>query len=81
MNELDMSLSEYRQLRSIAKTQQFEMAANLVKELSSLVPDLPNDLGAMIILDALGCAGLSLTISEHASETFVSIMNGIKDEE
>jgi hypothetical protein len=57
------------------KTQQYEMAENLIDELVQFIPDLDTkELNPILLLDALGCAGLSLTTSNDASKAFMAIL-------
>ena len=70
MNEEYLSLEDYDLWRSITKHKQLEMAQGLLDNLRSLKL-IPKTVDAMDLLDALGCAGLSLIIGEYASETFV----------
>ncbi len=76
MNEMDLSLEEYDMWRSVTRHKQLEMARDLVGHLRGIVPGIPADVDEMVLLDALGCAGLSLIVGEYASETFVKIMGG-----
>jgi hypothetical protein len=78
MNELDLSLEQYDLWRSITKNQQLEMATNLLEDMRSVIPDMPKDVDAMTLLDALGCAGLSLIVGEYASLTFIENLNEVK---
>ena len=55
---------------------QYEMAVNLIDELLEFIPELSDELNAELLLDALGCAGLSLTVGEYASQTFVARLHG-----
>jgi len=66
-----------KEIARVQKTSQFEMATNLLEEVMTLVP-VDKNLTPMVLLDALGCAGLSLTVGEDASLTFIEIT---KDEE
>jgi len=71
MSELDIPSGRHAEWRSIIKHKQLEMATNLLKEMRSINPDIPKDIDAMTLLDALGCAGLSLAVGEWASSTFI----------
>lgn len=55
------------------KNEQFEMATNLLEEIMTLIP-VDNDFTPLVLLDALGCSGLSLTVGADASNTFLQIM-------
>ena len=72
MNKTDLSLQERALRRDILENQQYEMAVNLINELREFIPDLSDELNGDLLLDALGCAGLSLTVGEYASQTFVA---------
>ena len=61
-----------KEIARVQKTSQFEMATNLLEEIMMFVP-VDKDLTPMVILDALGCAGLSLTVGEDASLTFIEM--------
>lgn len=68
----EMSLEEWALQQKILETKQYEMAVNLIEELLEFIPDLSDELNGELLLDALGCAGLSLTIGEYASQTFIA---------
>jgi hypothetical protein len=73
MNITDLSLEEQALHQDILENKQYEMAVNLISELLSFIPelsDLSDELNGDLLLDALGCAGLSLTVGEYASRTF-----------
>jgi hypothetical protein len=72
MNKTDLSLQERALRRDILENQQYEMAVNLINELREFIPDLSDELNGDLLLDALGCAGLSLTVGEYASQTSVA---------
>jgi hypothetical protein len=72
MNITDLSLEEQALHQTILETKQYEMAVNLINELLEFIPDLSDELNGDLLLDALGCAGLSLTIGEYASRTFIA---------
>ena len=78
MNEEYLSLEDYDLWRSITKHQQLKMAEGLLDNLRSLNPDIPKDIDAMDLLDALGCSGLSLIIGEYASLTFIENLKEVK---
>ena len=71
MTTQQLSSEEMLQIQDLNKTHQLLMATNLVKELISLDPNLAVD--EMMMLDSLGCAGLSLTIGEDASRTYIEL--------
>lgn len=71
MNEL--TLNDKRQIRTIQKTMQYEMATNLIQEIKNLGIAKIKELDARALLDALGIQGLSLTISEDASHTYIQL--------
>ncbi len=52
---------------------QMLMASALLEELESFLPNLleDTDITPLLILDALGCAGLSLTEGDEASKAFL----------
>jgi hypothetical protein len=72
MKEQALSLEERRNIRHLRKTEQLLMATNFIAQLAQMAPDLKVD--EMIVLDALGCAGLSLTIGDDASRTFIELL-------
>ncbi|CAB4155683.1 hypothetical protein UFOVP658_21 [uncultured Caudovirales phage] len=72
MEEQALSLEERRNIRHLRKTEQLLMATNLIAQLVQISPDLKMD--EMMMLDALGCAGLSLTIGDDASRTFIELL-------
>lgn len=76
MNKTDLSLQERALLRDFLENKQYEMAVNLINELLEFIPDLSDELNGDLLLDALGCAGLSLTIGDYASRTFVARLHG-----
>lgn len=78
MSELNIPPCCHAEWRSIIERKQLEMAANLLKEMRSVVPDMPKDMDAMTLLDALGCAGLSLAVGEWASSTFIENLGEAK---
>jgi len=61
-----------KEIARVQKTSQFEMATNLLEEVMTLIP-VDKDFTPLVLLDALGCAGLSLTVGEDASLTFIEI--------
>ena len=71
--EDDLTIEQREQIYVAQKKMQYEMAENLINELCSFVPDFEEELTPMLLLDALGCAGLSLTIGTDASRTFVKL--------
>lgn len=68
----DLSLEEQALYQTILETKQYEMAVNLINEVLAFIPDLSDELDGELLLDALGCAGLSLTVGEYASQTFIA---------
>jgi hypothetical protein len=64
-----ITLEEKRMIRELQKTAQFAFAEGLIGELVALDPDIEID--PFMLLDALGCAGLSLTIGTDASRTWI----------
>jgi predicted RNA methylase len=72
----ELSLEEWALQQKILATKQYEMAVNLIDELLEFIPDLSDELNGELLLDALGCAGLSLTVGEYASQTFVARLHG-----
>jgi hypothetical protein len=74
----DLSLEEQALYQTILETKQYEMAANLINELLAFIPDLSDELDGELLLDALGCAGLSLTVGEYASQTFFARLPSAK---
>lgn len=72
MTTNELSLDERKILRGLTKTHQEMFAQDLVKRLRSFVPGLPQELNSDVLLDAMGCSGLSLHIGTEASETFVA---------
>lgn len=61
-----------KEIARVQKTSQFEMVTNLLEEIEAFL-NKGDDLTPLVLLDALGCAGLSLTVSEDASLTFIEI--------
>ena len=78
MSELNIPPGRHAEWRSIIKYKQLEMATNLLEEMRSINPDIPKDIDAMTLLDALGCAGLSLAVGEYASSTFIENLGEAK---
>ena len=72
MSKIELSLQERALRRNILETKQYEMAVNLINQLRDFIPELSDELNGDLLLDALGCEGLSLTIGENASQTFVA---------
>lgn len=64
-----ITLEEKRTIRHLMKTSQFEFAEGLIAELVAIDPDI--EISPFLLLDALGCAGLSLTIGTDASRTWI----------
>ena len=79
MNET--TLNDKRQIRKIQKTMQHEMATNLIQEINNLGITKIKELDAHTLLDALGIQGLSLTISEDASHTYIQLCGTQQDAE
>ena len=63
-----------KEIARAQKNEQFEMATELLEEIMTLIP-VDKDFTPLVLLDALGCAGLSLTVGEDASNTFIQIMS------
>lgn len=55
----------------LSQESQIEMAQSLIDEISLDIDNL-EELTPTFLLDMLGCAGLSLTLSPEASEAFVN---------
>ena len=70
----ELTLDERRQIRLLQKEKQLEFATNLLNHLMEDFVEL-EELDPMDLLDALGCQGLSLTIGNDASETFVKLLS------
>lgn len=67
-----IGLEQKRTIRELQKTNQLEFAEHLIAELVMLDPDIEID--PIMLLDALGCAGLSITIGQDASKTFFALL-------
>lgn len=72
----EVTLEQRRQIREFQKTKQFEFCENLITRLDEMLVDgwrngASSNLTVMMLLDALGIEGLSLTIGEDASNTFI----------
>lgn len=61
-----------KEIARVQKTSQFEMVTNLLEEIEAFLNE-GDDLTPLVLLDALGCAGLSLTVGEDASLTFIEM--------
>jgi hypothetical protein len=72
MSKIDISFQERALRRNILENQQYQMAVNLINQLRDFIPELSDELNGDLLLDALGREGLSLTIGEYASQTFVA---------
>jgi len=73
MEEQALSLEERRNIRHLQKTEQLLMATNLLNHLMEDFVEL-EEMDPMDLLDALGCQGLSLTIGNDASRTFIELL-------
>ena len=73
MEEQTLSLEERRNIRHLQKTEQLLMATNLLNHLMEDFVEL-EEIDPMDLLDALGCQGLSLTIGNDASRTFIELL-------
>lgn len=73
----ELSFIERKLIRKFQKEKQFDFAQNLLNRLNAgalSIEDSISELTPMRLLDALGCEGLSLTIAEDASRTFISLL-------
>jgi hypothetical protein len=70
----ELTIDEHNQIRLLQKEKQLEFATNLLNHLMEDFVEL-EELDPMDLLDALGCQGLSLTIGNDASETFVKLLS------
>ena len=73
MEEQALSLEERRNIRHLQKTEQLSMATNLLNHLMEDFVEL-EEMDPMDLLDALGCQGLSLTVGNDASRTFIELL-------
>ena len=73
MEEQALSLEERRNIRHLQKTEQLLMATNLLNHLMEDFVEL-EEIDPMDLLDALGCQGLSLTVGNDASRTFIELL-------
>ena len=73
MEEQALSLEERRNIRHLQKTEQLLMATNLLNHLMEDFVEL-EEMDPMDLLDALGCQGLSLTVGNDASRTFIELL-------
>ena len=64
-------------IANVTEKQQLEMATNLLTALEETFG--VEDICALDILDALGICGLSLTIGEWASHTYLTEMNKLDE--
>lgn len=64
-------LNEIETLTKLCDGKQTAYAMELIAELMSFIPDLSNELTPELMLDALGCAGLSLVTYDSASLEFI----------
>lgn len=72
-----LTLAERRAVREFQKTKQFYFCKNLLACLDGMLPKdkgAISDITIMMLLDALGIEGLSLTIADDASHTFVKLL-------
>ena len=73
----ELTLAERRQMREFQKTKQFDFCENLLSCLGIMLLDQNkkvSDITIMMLLDALGTEGLSLTIADDASKTFIQLV-------
>jgi hypothetical protein len=70
----ELTIDEHNQIRLLQKEKQLEFATNLLNHLMEDFTKL-KELDPMDLLDALGCQGLSLTIGNDASETFIKLLS------
>ena len=70
----ELTIDEHNQIRLLQKEKQLEFATNLLNHLMEDFVEL-EELDPMDLLDALGCQGLSLTIGNDASETFIKLLS------
>jgi hypothetical protein len=69
----ELTIDEHNQIRLLQKEKQLEFATNLLNHLMEDFVEL-EELDPMDLLDALGCQGLSLTIGNDASKTFIKLL-------
>jgi hypothetical protein len=69
----ELTIDEHNQIRLLQKEKQLEFATNLLNHLMEDFVEL-EELDPMDLLDALGCQGLSLTIGNDASNTFIKLL-------
>ena len=69
----ELTLDEHNQIRLLQKEKQLEFATNLLTHLMEDFIEL-EEMDPMDLLDALGCQGLSLTIGNDASNTFIKLL-------
>lgn len=70
----ELTINEHNQIRLLQKEKQLEFATNLLNHLMEDFVEL-EEMDPMDLLDALGCQGLSLTIGNDASDTFVKLLS------
>ena len=73
----ELTLAERRLVRELQKTKQFDFCKNLLARLDEMLIDEDkkvSNITTMMLLDALGIEGLSLTIAEDASNTFIQLI-------
>lgn len=70
----ELTIDEHNQIRLLQKEKQLEFATNLLNHLMEDFVEL-EEMDPMDLLDALGCQGLSLTIGNDASDTFVKLLS------
>ena len=76
----ELTIDERRELRLKQKRQkdsQLRFATDLLNHLMEDFVEL-EEMDPMDLLDALGCQGLSLTLGNDASETFVRLLSKSK---
>ena len=70
----ELTIDEHNQIRLLQKEKQLEFATNLLTHLMEDFTKL-EEMDPMDLLDALGCQGLSLTIGNDASDTFIKMLS------
>ncbi len=70
----ELTIDEHNQIRLLQKEKQLEFATNLLNHLMEDFVEL-EELDPMDLLDAMGCQGLSLTIGNDASDTFIKLLS------
>lgn len=74
MKDMDtLTVEEHNKIRSIQKVSQLEFATKLLTHLKEDFTKF-KEMDPLDLLDAMGCQGLSLTIGNDASDTFVRLL-------